>query len=223
MGLGYVEGVTHDYFRHGTTTLFAALNVLDGSVIAQCKPRHRHQEFLSFLNHLDHNVPAQLEVHLIADNYATHKHPRVKAWLARHPRYHIHYTPTYSSWLNQVERWFGLITQQAIRRGSFRSVRQLVQKIDQYVAHHNLHNDPLRGLPLLIRSSINFNAFVNLLMGHYTSRFHLPQNLHLAVPARRGARARGQRRARRPAPGSLIDSTTFGRSGQLVSASQTIT
>jgi len=142
MGLGYVEGVTHDYFRHGTTTLFAALNVLDGSVIAQCKPRHRHQEFLSFLNHLDHNVPAQLEVHLIADNYATHKHPRVKAWLARHPRYHIHYTPTYSSWLNQVERWFGLITQQAIRRGSFRSVRQLVQKIDQYVAHHNLHKRP---------------------------------------------------------------------------------
>src|ERR1700726_701951 len=142
MGLGYVEGVTHDYFRHGTTTLFAALNVLDGSVITQCKPRHRHQEFLSFLNHLDHNVPAQLEVHLIADNYATHKHPRVKAWLARHPRYHIHYTPTYSSWLNQVERWFGLITQQAIRRGSFRSVRQLVQKIDQYVAHHNLHKRP---------------------------------------------------------------------------------
>ena len=142
MGLGYVEGVTHDYFRHGTTTLFAALNVLDGSVITQCKPRHRHQEFLSFLNHLDHNVPAQLEVHLIADNYATHKHPRVKAWLARHPRYHIHYTPTYSSWLNQVERWFGLITQQAIRRGSFRSVRQLVQKIDQYVTHHNLHKRP---------------------------------------------------------------------------------
>ncbi len=162
--------MTHDYFRHGTTTLFAALNVLDGSVITQCKPRHRHQEFLSFLNHLDHNVPAQLAVHLIADNYATHKHPRVKAWLARHPRYHIHYTPTYSSWLNQVERWFALITQQAIRRGSFRSVRQLVQKIDQYVAHHNLHNDPLPGLPLLIRSSINFNAFVALLMGHYTSR-----------------------------------------------------
>src|ERR1700692_279600 len=135
MGLGYVEGVTHDYFRHGTPTLFAALNVLDGSVITQCKPRHRHQEFLSFLNHLDHNVPAQLEVHLIADNYATHKHPRVKAWLARHPRFHLHYTPIYASWLNQVERWFGLITQQAIRRGSFRSVRQLVQKIDQYVAH----------------------------------------------------------------------------------------
>jgi putative transposase len=142
LGLGYVEGVTHDYYRHGTTTLFAALNVLDGSVITQCKPRHRHQEFLSFLNHLDRNVPAELAVHLIADNYATHKHPRVKAWLARHPRYHIHYTPTYASWLNQVERWFALITQQAIRRGSFRSVRQLVQQIDQFVTHHNRHKHP---------------------------------------------------------------------------------
>jgi transposase len=142
MGLGYLEGVTHDYYRHGTTTLFAALNVLDGSVITQCKPRHRHQEFLSFLNHLDRNVPAGLAIHLIVDNYATHKHPRVKAWLARRPRYHIHYTPTYASWLNQVERWFGLITQQAIRRGSFRSVRQLVQRIDQYVAHHNQHKRP---------------------------------------------------------------------------------
>ena len=142
MGLGYLEGVTHDYYRHGTTTLFAALNVLDGSVITQCKPRHRHPEFLSFLNHLDRNVPADLEVHLIADNYATHKHPRVKAWLARHLRFVIHYTPTYSSWLNQVERWFGLITQHAIRRGSFRSVRELVHKIDQYVIHHNLHRRP---------------------------------------------------------------------------------
>jgi putative transposase len=142
MGLGYVEGVTHDYYRHGTTTLFAALNVLDGSVITQCKPRHRHQEFLSFLNYLDRNVPVGLDLHLIADNYATHKHPRVKAWLARHPRYHLHFTPTYSSWLNQVERWFGLITQQAIRRGSFKSVRELVHRIDQYVAHHNLHKRP---------------------------------------------------------------------------------
>jgi putative transposase len=142
MGLGYAEGVTHDYFRHGTTTLFAALNVLDGSVITQCKPRHRHQEFLSFLTHLDRNVPAGFEVHLIADNYATHKHPRVRAWLARHPRYHLHYTPTYSSWLNQVERWFGLITQQAIRRGSFRSVRDLVHKIDRYVTHYNASSRP---------------------------------------------------------------------------------
>jgi hypothetical protein len=103
---------------------------------------HRHQELLAFLNHLDRNVPPGLGIHLIADNYGTHKNPKVKAWLARHPRYHIHYTPTYASWLNQVERWFGLITQQAIRRGSFRSVKELVQKIDAYVAHYNLHRRP---------------------------------------------------------------------------------
>jgi transposase len=142
MGLGYVEGVTHDYYRHGTTTLFAALDVLDGKVVTQCKPRHRHQEFLGFLRHLDASIPAGLEVHLIADNYGTHKHPKVRAWLARHPRYHMHYTPTYSSWLNQVERWFGLITQQAIRRGSFRSVRDLIRKIDAFVAHYNTSSRP---------------------------------------------------------------------------------
>jgi transposase len=142
MGLGYAEGVTHDYFRHGTVTLFAALDIVTGGVISQCKPRHRHQEFLSFLKHLEGNTPAAMELHLIADNYATHKHPQVKAWLARHPRFHLHFTPTYSSWLNQVERWFGLITQQAIRRGSFRNVRQLVEKIEQYVAHYNQHKRP---------------------------------------------------------------------------------
>jgi len=99
MGLGYVEGVTHDYYRHGTTTLFAALDIVDGEIISQCKPRHRHQELLSFLKHLDANMPAHLELHLIADNYATHKHPKVKAWLVNHPRFHLHFTPTYSSWL----------------------------------------------------------------------------------------------------------------------------
>ena len=131
MGLGYVEGVTHDYVRHGTTTLFAALNAATGEVIAQCKPRHRHQEFISFLNHVDRAVPASLDVHLIVDNYATHKHPKVKAWLAKRTRHHMHFTLTYSSWLNQVERWFGLITQQAIRRGSFESVRQLISSIQR--------------------------------------------------------------------------------------------
>ena len=142
MGLGYLEGVTHDYYRHGTTTLFAALDTLDGKVIALCKPRHRHQEFLAFLNHLDRSVPSGLDLHLVADNYGTHKRPKVKAWLARRPRYHIHYTPTYASWLNQVERWFGLITQHAIRRGTFRSVGELVQTIDAYVASYNLHHRP---------------------------------------------------------------------------------
>jgi putative transposase len=142
LGLGYVEGVTHDYFRHGTTTLFAALNVLDGSVITQCKPRHRHQEFLAFLQHLDRNIPADLDVHLVVDNYATHKHPKVKAWLARHPRYHLHFTPTYASWLNQVERWFTLITQRAIRHGSFRNVRQLIKQIEDFVTHYNSKSRP---------------------------------------------------------------------------------
>ena len=142
MGLGYVEGVTHDYVRHGTTTLFAALDIATGAVFTECKPRHRHQEFLSFLRHLDECVPPELEVHLIVDNYATHKHPKVRTWLAQRPRYHIHYTPTYSSWLNQVERWFGLITQRAIRRGSFSSVKDLVEKIDVFVQHYNRSHQP---------------------------------------------------------------------------------
>ena len=137
MGFGYVEGVTHDYVRHGTTTLFAALNVLNGAILAQCKPRHRHQEFLAFLREIDKAVPAELDVHCIVDNYASHKHPKVKAWLAARPRWHMHFIPTYSSWLNQVERFFSIITGKAIRRGSFTSVKQLVAKIDQFVAHYN--------------------------------------------------------------------------------------
>ena len=138
VGLGYVEGVTHDYVRHGTLTLFAALDIVQGGVLAQCKAKHRHQEFLSFLKHIDKNVPPDQELHVILDNYASHSHPKVKAWLARHPRFHFHFTPTYSSWLNQVERWFGIVTQQAIRRGSFRSSKELAQKIDAYVKNYNL-------------------------------------------------------------------------------------
>jgi transposase len=144
MGLGYVEGVTHDYVRHGTTTLFAALDIANGSVITQCKPKHRHQEFLAFLRHVDAQVPSTLDVHLICDNYATHKHPRVRAWLARRARFHLHFTPTYSSWLNQVERWFALITNQAIRRGSFDSVPDLKRKINAFVEQYNQHPRPFR-------------------------------------------------------------------------------
>src|SRR5271157_2125982 len=140
MGLGYVEGVTHDYVRHGT--LFAALDVATGTVFAECKPRHRHQEFLNFLRDLNACVPAELDLHLIVDNYATHKHAKVRAWLAQHSRFHVHYTPTYSSWLNQVERWFALITQRAIRRGSFRSVKELVAQIDAFVQHYNRSSRP---------------------------------------------------------------------------------
>jgi transposase len=142
MGLGYVEGVTHDYVRHGTTTLFAALDVANGSVLTRCKPRHRHQEFLSFLRHIEASVPPALDVHLICDNYATHKHPRVRSWLARRPRFHLHFTPTYSSWLNQVEHWFALITNQEFRRGSFESVTDLKHKINAFVEHYNQHPKP---------------------------------------------------------------------------------
>lgn len=142
MGLGYVEGVTHDYERHGTTTLFAALNIATGEVLTQCKSRHRHQEYLQFLKHVEENVPKKLDVHVIVDNYSTHKHPKVKRWLAAHPRWHVHYTPTYASWLNQVEIWFNIITQKAIRRGSFTSVKELVANIDNYVTHYNRHPKP---------------------------------------------------------------------------------
>ena len=136
------EGVTHDYVRHGTTTLFAALDVATGAVLTQCRRRHRHQEFLAFLHHIDASVPAHLEIHLIVDNYATHKHPKVKNWLARRPRYHMHYSPTYASWINQVERWFGLITQRAIRRGSFSNVKDLVRNINAFVEHYNAQASP---------------------------------------------------------------------------------
>lgn len=137
MGLGYVEGVTHDYVRHGTTTLFAALDIANGTVLHRCTQRRRHEELLRFLRDIDRNVPEELDVHIILDNYCTHKHEKVKAWLAAHERFHFHFTPTYSSWLNQVERWFGLITERAIRRGSFSSVKQLREKIDTFVNAYN--------------------------------------------------------------------------------------
>jgi putative transposase len=142
MGLGYVEGVTHHYVRHGTTTLFAALDIASGEVLSKCKPRHRHQEFLQFLEHIDANVPPELEIHLVVDNYATHKHEKVRRWLAARPRYHIHYTPTSASWLNQVEIWFNIITQRAIRRGTFRKVKELIARIEDFVRHYNVDCQP---------------------------------------------------------------------------------
>jgi putative transposase len=142
LGFGYAEGYTHDYVRHGTLTLFAALDVATGGVLSQSKKRHRHQELLQFLHHIDANVPQQLDVHIIMDNYATHKHKKVRSWFARRPRYHVHFTPTYSSWLNQVETWFGIITRKAIRRGSFRSTKELAEKIDLFVKNHNRNSKP---------------------------------------------------------------------------------
>lgn len=137
LGMGYVEGVTHDYLCHGTTTLFAAFDVASGQVTTLCKPRHRHQEFFQFRNHIDHSIPKELDLHVVVDHYAMHKHPKVKQWLASRPRYHIRYTPTYAAWLNQAEIWFNLITQQAIRHGSFRGVKDLVAKIDRFARAYN--------------------------------------------------------------------------------------
>ena len=133
---------THDYRRNGTTTLFAALDTLTGKVIERCLPRHRHEEFIEFLNHVDCSVPKDLDVHLIMDNYATHKHAVVKAWFAEHPRYSVHFTPTSSSWLNAVERFFAEITHRRIRRGTFTSVAALKRAITAYVNAHNENSKP---------------------------------------------------------------------------------
>ena len=137
---GRCETMTHDYKRNGTTTLFAALDMLEGRLIGQCMPRHRHQEFIKFLKQIDAETPPDVDLHLIVDNYATHKHPKVKAWLNRHKRFHLHFIPTSSSWLNLVERWFREITDKRIRRGVFRSVEQLIEAIRAYIDEHN--DDP---------------------------------------------------------------------------------
>jgi transposase len=134
--------MTHDYKRHGTTTLFAALNVLEGKVIGQCLPHHTNQEFLRFLRRLDREFPRDLTLHLILDNYGTHTHPKVEEWFVAHPRYHRHFVPTSASWLNLVERWFAEITRKRIRRGTFRSLPDLVRAIEEYVTHHNRHAEP---------------------------------------------------------------------------------
>ena len=142
MKKGRAGTMTHDYKRHGTTTLFAALDVLDGRVIGQCMQKHRHQEFIRFLNRINREVAPGLDVHLIADNYATHKHPKVKAWLARHPRFQMHFTPTSASWLNLVERFFAEITRKRIRRGVFHSVVDLQMAINDYLDQHNADPKP---------------------------------------------------------------------------------
>jgi len=129
--------MTHDYKRNGATTLFAALSTLDGKVISRCDARHRHQEWLKFLKQIDAETQPELDLHLIVDNYATHKHPRVRAWLKRRPRFHLHFTPTSSSWLNLVERWFRELTDKRIRRGTFTSVAKLEAAIDSYIQTHN--------------------------------------------------------------------------------------
>ena len=139
---GLLGTMTHDYKRHGTTTLFAALNVLDGQVIGQCQQRHTHAEWLKFLRKIDRETPKGKTLHLIADNYATYKHPVVQDWLAKHPRFNMHFTPTSASWLNMVERFFRDITTERLRRGVFTSVPELIGAIDEYIAHHNTKPKP---------------------------------------------------------------------------------
>jgi transposase len=134
---GRAQTMTHDYKRHGTTTLFAALNTVDGNVLGTCMSRHRHQEWLRFLRLIDQHTPADKKLHLIVDNYGTHKHPKVQRWAARHQRFHFHFTPTSSSWLNMVERFFRDLTEKKIRRGAFTSVQDLEHAIQTYIEHHN--------------------------------------------------------------------------------------
>ena len=145
---GRAGTMTHDYKRNGTTTLFAALDVLTGKVIGQCLPRHRHTEFLKFLNTIDREVPDGLQVHLILDNYTTHKHAEVDRWLKRHKRFHLHFTPTSSSWLNQVERWFRDLTDKNLRRGIFASVPDLIASIEAYLNAHNADPKPYWRVPV---------------------------------------------------------------------------
>jgi len=139
---GQVERRTHDYVRHGTTSLFAALDVKSGKVIGECHRRHRAREFRKFLGTIDASVPSRLDVHLILDNYGTHKTPSIRRWLVRHPRFHLHFTPTSASWMNLVERWFGLLTERQIRRGTHRSTRELEEAIMAYLSSNNMHPKP---------------------------------------------------------------------------------
>jgi transposase len=142
MKKGRCGTMTHDYERHGTTSLFAALNVLDGKIIGGCYPRHRHEEFLNFLRMIDRRTPPGLDLHLIVDNYGTHTHENARQWIAQHPRFNLHFTPTGSSWLNLVERWFAVITRKRIRRGSFSSVTELIDAIDDYITINNKNPKP---------------------------------------------------------------------------------
>jgi transposase len=142
MKKGRCGTMTHDYKRNGTATLFAALDAMEGDVITMCEDRHRHQEWLKFLRVIDDIVPPEKQIHMIVDNYATHKHPKVQRWLSRHPRFHMHFTPTGCSWLNMVERFFRDLTQNRLRRGIFRSIEELIEAIGNYIDNHNENPKP---------------------------------------------------------------------------------
>ena len=138
LGVGHIKTKTHDYIRHGTVTLFAALSYLDGKILSRTSPKHTHKEWLSFLRLINRETPKELDIHLIMDNYATHKHPAVKEWMEKHTRFHAHFTPTSSSWINLVERFFRDLTEDVVREGSFESVRQLIQAMETYLVERNL-------------------------------------------------------------------------------------
>ena len=140
----HVERHTHDYKRHGTTSLFAALDTATGDLLGKCYKRHRHQEYLNFLNLINRTVPTDKQIHIIADNYSTHKHEKVKTWFARHKRFHMHFTPTSASWMNQVETWFSILHNKRIKRGIFRSVKDLIQKIEDFIKYYNKNSRPFR-------------------------------------------------------------------------------
>jgi transposase len=185
---GRAGTTTHDYRRNGTTTLFAALDVLTGSVIGQCLPRHRHIEFLTFLRMIDREVPHGLQVHLIVDHYATHTHRNVQAWLAKHPRFHLHFTPTSSSWLNLVEIFFGKLTDKAIRRGVFKSVPDLIDAIDAYLTTNNKNPEPFLWTATtdqILESSANRTPpqlETSLLLPQRPRRPHLPAQTQGTAP-----------------------------------------
>lgn len=164
---GQAERRSHDYFRHGTTSLFAALDVASGKVIGQCHRRHRSLEFRKFLDRIDQEVPSDLEIHLIIDNYATHKTPTIKNWLAKRPRYHLHFTPTGGSWLNQVERWFALLTQRAIKRGAHTSTAQLERAIRDFIDAHNQQARPF----IWVKSADDILASIARFAAH-TTKIH---------------------------------------------------
>jgi len=144
LGMGHIRTCTHDYIRHGTVTLFAALNYLDGRILSTTAPKHTHAEWLAFLKSIHRKTPPELALHLIVDNYSTHKHPVVRAWLEKHPRVHVHFTPTSSSWMNLVERFFRQLTDNVVREGSFGSLQELITAINVHLAHHNLKPTPYR-------------------------------------------------------------------------------
>ncbi len=193
--------MTHDYIRNGTTTLFAALNVLEGKVIGRCMQRHRHQEFIRFLNAVEAEVPAGKIVHVIVDNYATHKHPKVKAWLARHPRFVFHFTPTSCSWLNAVEGFFAKLTRRRLKRGVFHSVVELQTAINRFIAEANHQPKPFvwTADPDKIIAAVNRGHQVLDSIHSHVRRFQMQANESVACMQAlvSGSSGQGRRRGRR--------------------------